>query len=273
MFFPEANSRQRATRLSQDFCAASPARRRTAEIPFSGRYRSGRRRALAEWIASPSQSADCPGDGEPHLAASLREGIVRTSSDFGKNGDRPSHPELLDWLATQFIENKWSIKAMHRLMLTSNTYRQSTSHPEAKKYAEADPENRLLWRMNWIRLESEVLRDSMLALSGQLNPEAGGPGMFFSVKDEIAQGFQMFKWFPSDERPATPAIDLHVSAAFADDADDGSIRWRQHERKLFAAKCYDGRSAGIHAAERNFDCQRVEALCAASGGDGRRRYR
>jgi hypothetical protein len=97
------------------------------------------------------------------------------------------------------VENKWSIKAMHRLMLTSNAYRQSTSHPEAKKYAEADPENRLLWRMNWIRLESEVLRDSMLALSGRLNHEAGGPGMFFSVDDEIAQGFQMFKWYPSDE--------------------------------------------------------------------------
>ena len=89
---------------------------------------------------------------------------------------------------------------MHRLMLTSNTYRQSTSHPDAKKIAESDPDNRLLSRMNWLRLESEVLRDSMLSLSGGLNPEAGGPGMFFNVKDEIAQGFQMFKWYPSDQK-------------------------------------------------------------------------
>ena len=170
-----------------------------AEIPFSGRYRSGRRRALAEWIASPSHPLTARVMVNRIWQHHFGNGIVRTSSDFGKNGDRPSHPELLDWLATQFIENKWSIKSMHRLMLTSSTYRQATSHPEAKKYAEADPENRLLWHMNWIRLESEVLRDSMLALSGRLNPEAGGPGMFFSVKDEIAQGFQMFKWYPSDE--------------------------------------------------------------------------
>ena len=88
------------------------------------------------------------------------EGIVRTPSDFGINGERPSHPELLDWLATQFVEKKWSLKAMHRLMLTSNTYRQSTENPEQKKYAEADPKNQLLWRMNWLRLEGEAIRDS-----------------------------------------------------------------------------------------------------------------
>ncbi|MBL8215414.1 MAG: DUF1553 domain-containing protein, partial [Bryobacterales bacterium] len=127
------------------------------------------------------------------------EGLVRTPSDFGRNGDRPSHPELLDWLASQFVEKKWSIKAMHRLMLTSNVYMQATRHPEAKAYAEKDADNRLLWRMNWLRLESEVLRDSMLALSGRLNPERGGPGMFFRVKDEVAQGFQMFKWYASSE--------------------------------------------------------------------------
>ncbi|MEJ7665581.1 MAG: DUF1553 domain-containing protein [Hymenobacter sp.] len=85
------------------------------------------------------------------------------------------------------------------MLLTSNTYRQSTSHPKSAKYAETDGQNQLLWRMNWIRLESEVVRDSMLALSGRLNPQAGGPGMFFGVSDEIAQGFQMFKWYASDE--------------------------------------------------------------------------
>jgi hypothetical protein len=128
------------------------------------------------------------------------EGIVRTPSDFGLNGDRPSHPELLDWLASQFVAKQWSVKAMHRLMLTSNAYRMTTRHPEAKRIAEADPENRLLTRMNWLRLESEALRDSILLLSGRLNPQASGPGMFFGVKDEIAQGFQMFKWYPSDEK-------------------------------------------------------------------------
>ena len=95
------------------------------------------------------------------------EGIVRTPSDFGINGERPTHPELLDWLATQFIEKKWSLKAMHRLMLTSNAYRQSTERPDYQKYAEMDPKNQLLWRMNWLRLEGEIIRDSVLAVSGK----------------------------------------------------------------------------------------------------------
>jgi hypothetical protein len=171
-----------------------------AKIDFAGRYRSGRRKALAEWITSPANPLTARVMVNRIWQHHFGEGIVRTPSDFGMNGDRPSHPELLDWLATQFVDQGWSIKKMHRLMLTSNTYKQSTSHPDAKKIAESDPDNRLLSRMNWVRLESEVLRDSILTLSGSLNPVAGGPGMFFSVKDEIAQGFQMFKWYPSDEK-------------------------------------------------------------------------
>jgi len=171
-----------------------------ARIPFIGRYRSGRRRALADWISSPANPLTARVMVNRIWQHHFGEGIVRTPSDFGMNGDRPSHPELLDWLASELVEKKWSVKAMHRLMLTSNTYRQSTSHPAWDKISESDPDNRLLSRMNWIRLESEVLRDSILSLSGRLNPEAGGPGMFFSVKDEIAQGFQMFKWYPSEEK-------------------------------------------------------------------------
>ena len=171
-----------------------------AKIPYTGRYRSGRRRALAEWIASPENPLTARVMVNRIWQHHFGEGLVRTPSDFGMNGDRPTHPELLDWLATQFVEKGWSVKAMHRLMLSSNVYRQATSHPDAKRIAESDPDNRLLSRMNWLRLESEVLRDSMLAISGGLNPEAGGPSMFFSVKDEVAQGFQMFKWYPSDEK-------------------------------------------------------------------------
>jgi hypothetical protein len=124
---------------------------------------------------------------------------VRTPSDFGNNGSRASHPELLDWLATQFIERKWSIKEMHRLMLTSNAYRQSTEHPDAKRYADIDPDNQLVWRRNWNRLEAEVLRDSLLSLSGRLNEAPGGPGVLLNVPDDVAEGFEFFKWFPSDE--------------------------------------------------------------------------
>ena len=170
-----------------------------AKVTFL-RYRSGRRRALAEWITSPANPLTARVMVNRIWQHHFGEGLVRTPSDFGMNGDRPSHPELLDWLATQFIEKKWSVKAMHRMMLLSSTYRQSTRHPESARLAESDPENRLLARMNWIRIESEALRDSILSHSGGLNPEAGGPGMFFHVKDEVAQGFQMFKWYPSDEQ-------------------------------------------------------------------------
>ncbi len=125
---------------------------------------------------------------------------MRTPSDFGINGERPSHPELLDYLATQFVERKWSLKAMHKLMLLSNTYRQSTSHPEFAKQAEADPKNTLLWRMNWTRLEGETIRDSVLAASGQLQASDGGPGVFVDVPADVAQGFEFFKWFPSPDK-------------------------------------------------------------------------
>jgi hypothetical protein len=169
-----------------------------AKIPFAGGS-SGRRRALAEWIASADNPLTARVMVNRIWQHHFGEGIVRTPGDFGKNGDRPSHPELLDWLATQFVEKKWSIKQMHKLMLTSNTYRQSTSHPEWKKYSEIDPDNRSFWRMNWIRLESEVVRDAILASSGRLRDEAGGPGMFFDVPPDVAEGFEFFKWFASPE--------------------------------------------------------------------------
>ena len=171
-----------------------------AKIPFVGRRRTGRRTALADWIASPDNPLTARVMVNRIWQHHVGEGIVRTPSDFGMNGDRPSHQELLDWLATQFVETNWSIKAMHRLILTSNTYRQSTAHPDWKAYSEKDPDNRLLWRMNWQRLEGEVIRDSMLAVSGRLQLTAGGPGVFFDISRDMAEGFSFFKWYPSEEK-------------------------------------------------------------------------
>ena len=169
-----------------------------AKIPFRGDS-TGRRIALAEWIASPQNPFTARVMVNRIWQYHFGEGLVRTPSDFGKNGSRPTHPELLDWLATQFVEHKWSIKAMHRLMLTSATYQQSTSHPDWKAYSDRDPGNELLWRMNWGRLEAEVLRDSVLALSGRLNPARGGPGALLDAPADVAEGFEFFKWFPSDD--------------------------------------------------------------------------
>ena len=101
-------------------------------------------------------------------------GIVDTPNDFGKQGQLPSHPELLDWLATEFIAKDWSVKSMHRLIMLSNTY-QMASRDADEKALGLDPENRLLWRMNRQRLEGEVLWDSIHQVAGTLSPKMGGP--------------------------------------------------------------------------------------------------
>jgi hypothetical protein len=112
-------------------------------------------------------------------------GIVATASDFGTMGAEPSHPELLDWLATEFIARGWSIKAMHRLILTSATYRQSSRNdPAAFK---ADPETSLLWRHARQRLDGEAIRDALLAISNQLNPSLGGPCVFPELPAELTK--------------------------------------------------------------------------------------
>jgi hypothetical protein len=99
-------------------------------------------------------------------------GLVSSTENFGKLGAPPSHPELLDWLATRFIESGWSTKKLHRLILASATYQQSSQANEA--YSQIDPENRLRWRFDLQRLDAESIRDSVLFVSGRLDPTLGG---------------------------------------------------------------------------------------------------
>ncbi|HEV8293105.1 MAG TPA: PSD1 and planctomycete cytochrome C domain-containing protein, partial [Tepidisphaeraceae bacterium] len=140
---------------------------------------SGRRTALAEWLSSPSnpQTARVMVNRIWHYH--FGKGIVGTPSDFGVQGDRPTHPELLDYLATEFVRNGWSNKAMHRLIVNSATYRQSAGYDPIA--AKIDPEDRLLWRYPRHRLEGEVIRDSALAVAGLLNTKMGGPSIFPEV--------------------------------------------------------------------------------------------
>ena len=138
---------------------------------------SYRRTALANWIT------DVEGGAGQLLARvivnrlwqhHLGRGIVATPSDFGARGEAPSHPELLDWLAIQLIDRGWSLKELHRLILTSAVYRQSAAINEAA--IAVDPDNRLFWRHPRRRLEAEVVRDSILCVGGILDPSQYGPG-------------------------------------------------------------------------------------------------
>jgi hypothetical protein len=137
----------------------------------------GRRMALAKWIASADNPLTARVLANRLWQHHFGRGLVETASDFGKNGTPPTHPELLDWLATRLTEEGWSLKALHRLMLTSSTYRQASQKADPKA-EQVDPDNRLLWRFNQQRLEGESVRDSVLAVSGRLNPESGGPPVF-----------------------------------------------------------------------------------------------
>jgi mono/diheme cytochrome c family protein len=109
-------------------------------------------------------------------------GLVSTLGDFGQLGERPTHPELLDWLADEFVERGWRLKALHRLIVTSGVYRQGSVHPASQR---VDPDNRLLGRMRLRRLDSESVRDSMLAVCGRLNPAMFGAGVPVAIN---AQG-------------------------------------------------------------------------------------
>ena len=152
------------------------------------RYRQfptrGRRITLARWIASAENPLTARVMVNRIWQHHFGSGLVRTASDFGRNGEAPSHPELLDWLAVRFVESGWDIKAMHRLMLLSSAYRQSAENPAAD--AARDPEDRLLWRFPRMRLEAEAIRDSVLFVSGRLNPERGGPSVFPPLPSDLA---------------------------------------------------------------------------------------
>ncbi len=132
-----------------------------------------RRRKLADWLTSPDNPLTARVMVNRLWQYHFGRGIVASPSDFGFNGERPSHPELLDWLANEFVRSGWSVKHMQRLILLSATYRQSARPNPAAAAVDAD--NRLLWRFPSRRLEAEAVRDVMLSVSGRLNPKMGGP--------------------------------------------------------------------------------------------------
>ncbi|MDC0157375.1 DUF1549 and DUF1553 domain-containing protein [Verrucomicrobia bacterium] len=135
---------------------------------------TGRRLALANWIASPDNPLSTRVIVNRVWQKHFGKGLVGSANDFGFLGEDPSHPELLDWLATSFVEDGWKLKALHRTIMLSETYGQTAQREPTDKENTVDPENHLLWRFPPQRLSAEQIRDAMLATSGELKPKSGG---------------------------------------------------------------------------------------------------
>ncbi|HTE19521.1 MAG TPA: DUF1549 and DUF1553 domain-containing protein, partial [Armatimonadota bacterium] len=157
------------------------------------------RRALADWMTDTEHGA---GSLLARVAVNrlwqhhFGEGLVRTVNDFGLQGEKPSHPELLEWLASELVRGGWKLKRMHRSILTSAAYLQDTRF-DAKK-ARIDPENRLLWRRRPRRIEAEIFRDALLSVSGTLNPRMHGPAFKPPIPAEAIQARNLKDDYPAD---------------------------------------------------------------------------
>ncbi|MCC6421199.1 MAG: DUF1553 domain-containing protein [Gemmataceae bacterium] len=198
---------------------------------------TGRRAALAAWLTQPDHPLTARVMVNRLWQHHFGRGIVPTASDFGMRGQPPTHPKLLDWLAVEFRQRGWSLKAMHRLMLLSNTYRQSTQAPA--ETMRRDPDNHLLGRMNRLRLEGEAIRDALLAVSGQLNRQAGGPGVFPPLPADLGtvKGWQVSE-NPADHRRRSIYVfarrNLRFAFLEAFDLPDSNLSCPKRERSTTA---------------------------------------
>ena len=173
----------------------------TAIPPADGRTTTGRRRALAEWIASKDNPLTARVMVNRIWQYHFGRGLVATASNFGRLGAMPSHPELLDWLATEFVNSGWSIKHMQRLIMSSEAY-QMASEYKSEKALETDPEDVYLWHFPLRRMEGEAIHDMILAVSGNLNLQAGGPPFFLPVPDQVLRSVSKGDWIVNQEGPA-----------------------------------------------------------------------
>ena len=155
---------------------------------------TGRRATLARWITDPKNPLTARVAVNRLWQHHFGVGIVASSGDFGTQGDQPTHPKLLDWLAREFVQRGWSRKAMHRLMMTSAVYRQTALREADGTIRKIDPANNLLWRMRSQRIEAEVMRDAMLAVSGELSLKMFGQ----SVLPKLPKGLSArYGWKPT----------------------------------------------------------------------------
>jgi hypothetical protein len=165
----------------------------------------GRRLSLAKWIANPNNGLTTRAIVNRIWQHHFNKPLAGNPNNFGAKGKKPTHPELLDWLASDFVEHGWKIKRMHRLIMTSRAYRQSGQHPELDKLRETDPDNTLLAYYPSRRLTAEELRDSMLRITGEWNPAMGGLPVMPEMNMEVALAPRMIQFSLAPAYQPTPA--------------------------------------------------------------------
>ena len=166
----------------------------------------GRRLGLAKWIANPKNQLTTRSIVNRIWQYHFGEAIARDPNNFGVKGAKPTHPQLLDWLAADFVENGWTMKRLHKLIMMSKAYRVDTKHPDLEKLREVDPDNKLLAYRTPRRLSAEEMRDTLLATTGELNPEMGGLPVSPEINMEVALQPRMiqFSLAPAYQPSPTP---------------------------------------------------------------------
>lgn len=177
------------------------------------RTSTGRRSALADWIASDSNPRTARVAANHLWGRHFGQPLVATPENFGLNGRQPSHPELLDWLATELIAHQWKMKPLHRQLVLSATYRMASELPSAATNAMnastiADPGNRFLWRMNSRRMEAEVVRDSTLSVASRLNHKMGGPELVETKGEKNLRRSLYFRNTPNEKMLMLEVFDV-----------------------------------------------------------------
>jgi hypothetical protein len=200
-FLIRGDAESRGPQMKPGFVEVITYGRPPTEIPRSDGRTSGRRLALAQWIASPQNPLTARVIVNRLWQKHFGRGIVSTLENFGKMGEAPAHPEMLDWLAVRFMDDGWSIKRITKLMMTSETYQMASAF-ESSANAAIDLDNRYLWRFRPQRLDAEIIRDSMLTVGGNINLEIGGEPIFPFIPKDILTGQFRGKWENTPEGPA-----------------------------------------------------------------------
>ena len=201
------------------------------------------------------------------------EGLVRTMNDFGVRGERPVHPELLDWLAAHYRRLGWSRKKMIETIVTSATYQQASAHREELR--EIDPTNKLLARQNRFRVEAEIVRDLCLSVSGLLSDKFGGPSVFPPLPAGVAalSYSNNFKWKASEGEKALPPRPLYLLQADRTASQSDHLRLSRFEHHERAPENLEHTASGPHHVEQRGLCRSVAGLCQAPPRDGGRQRR